>query len=122
MRERGDRRGEIMQQGNRRGTIEEEKGTPRKALHVALLIDGCFHISEMNESLDLSGVEKSLHTVHSCECRYYSTDRSNYYKHIKRTGLTITSILNGANGMLAHQPAHQENPRNHPSKFQHDSK
>ena len=38
----------------------------------------------MNESLDLSGVEESVHTVHSCECGYYSTDRSNYNKHIKR--------------------------------------
>ncbi|KAH3822431.1 hypothetical protein DPMN_124209 [Dreissena polymorpha] len=38
----------------------------------------------MDESLDVSGFADSIHTVHSCQCGYYSTDKSNYNKHVKR--------------------------------------
>ncbi|KAH3831353.1 hypothetical protein DPMN_104616 [Dreissena polymorpha] len=38
----------------------------------------------MDESLDVSGLEERIHAVHSCQCGYYSTDKSNYNKHLKR--------------------------------------
>lgn len=38
----------------------------------------------MDESLDLSGIEESVHVGHSCSCGYYSRDKSNYNKHVKR--------------------------------------
>ena len=40
--------------------------------------------SEMDESLDVSGIEESIHAAHSCECGYFTRDRSNYNRHIKK--------------------------------------
>ena len=49
--------------------------------HVILMCIISF--SEMDESLDVSGIEESIHVAHSCECGYFTRDRSNYNRHIK---------------------------------------
>ena len=43
-----------------------------------------FLVSEMDESLDVSGIVEEDIQVHSCECGYYTKDKSNYNKHAKK--------------------------------------